>query len=477
MVAAAAGLVIVVAACSSSNNGSSGTTTSAATSAAGTSSAAATTSAAASDTGSASATASASDTGSAATSAASSGGTATFSDPSSGVSTTQINFGLIYDQTGPTATTQVPFGDGIISAIKAVNAKGGILGRQINLIACDEKYAVAPAVACLKNMFTQQPVVGLSGLNNSSFQAAGVPLVQAAKVPVIGPESTSKDIVNPFPGWVWATECTYPNQADVAVAYAIKKLGTKNFTAVGLGGNVASADAYLGQVKERVEKAGGTYKETVHYDYTATNMDQQAQQIAADKPDVIFTHGGTGQNVLAFKSLEKYGVTNTLVIGIFAQETDPVAAASTAIGKNYYAVNCFSNAKLTDIAGVPDMVAAAKAAGYGPDIYNSSDFTNGYVNGLLIIHALTLAGDHLTRESLNAVMPTIQNFDTQGLSPNITFGADNSVGITSVRPYHFNYTTNVWEPDGNYEDYAKCNSNEYVTGNIDAWSPDCITSS
>ena len=73
----------------------------------------------------------------------------------------------------------------------------------------------------------------------------GLPLVQQAKIPVIGPESTSEEIVNPFPGWVWATECTYPNQADVAVAYAIKKLGTTDFTAVGLGGNVASADAYL----------------------------------------------------------------------------------------------------------------------------------------------------------------------------------------------------------------------------------------
>src|SRR5690606_5994808 len=110
---------------------------------------------------------------------------------------------------------------------------------------------VAPAIACLKEMIDTNPVIGLTGLNNSSFQAAGLPLVQEGKVPVIGPQSTSKEIVNPFPGWVWATECSYPNQADVAVAYAAKILGTTSFTAVGLGGNVASADAYLGQVKAR----------------------------------------------------------------------------------------------------------------------------------------------------------------------------------------------------------------------------------
>jgi branched-chain amino acid transport system substrate-binding protein len=412
--------------------------------------------------------------------ASSSGGSssaakATFSDAASGVTATSINYGIIADQTGATAATQVPFTDGILSAFKAVNDKGGVLGRKINATVCDEKYQVAPAVACLKDMTDTNPVLAMTGLNNSSFQAAGLPLVQAAKLPVIGPESTSQGIVNPFPQYVWATECTYPNQADVAVAWAVKKLGTTNFTAVGLGGNVASADAYLNQVKARVVKAGGNYLETVHYEYGAPNLDQQAQEIAAKKPMVIFTHGGTAQNVPAVKSLEKFGVTNTLVIAIFAQETDPIALASPAVGKNYYAINCFQNAKNSTIKGVPAMIAAAKAAGYADTIYNSSDFTNGYVNGLLAIEAITKAGDKLTRDSLNAVMPTIKDFDTQGLSPNITFGPTNSVGITSVAPFKFNYTTSTWEIQGTFADYQKCNSNEFANGNIDKFDPKCIS--
>jgi branched-chain amino acid transport system substrate-binding protein len=401
--------------------------------------------------------------------------TATFSDPTSGVTTSSINYGLINDQTGPTAATQVPFGDGFLSAIKAVNDKGGILGRKINVDQCDEKYAVAPAVACLKDMISTTPVVGVTGLNNSSFQAAGLPLVQAAKLPVIGPESTSVGIVNPFPKYVWATECDYPNQADVAVAWAAKQLGTTNFTAVGLGGNVASADAYLNQVKARVQKIGANYLETVHYEYGAPNLDQQAQEIANKKPQVIFTHGGTAQNVPAFKSLEKYGVTSTLVIGIFAQETDPIALASPAVGKNYYAVNCYQNGKNTSVPGVPAMVAAGKAAGYSADIYNDSDFTNGYVNGLLVIQAITKAGDKLTRESLNDVMPTITNFSTGGLSPNISFSPTNSLGVNSVAPFKYNYTTGVWEQQGSFDSFAKCNSYEYQNGNIDKFDAKCVS--
>lgn len=402
-------------------------------------------------------------------------GTNTFSDPASGVTTTTINYGLIYDQTGPTAATQVPFGNGFLAAIKAANDKGGVHGRKINVIECDEKYQVAPAIACLKEMIDTNPVIGLTGLNNSSFQAAGLPLVQEGKVPVIGPQSTSKEIVNPFPGWVWATECSYPNQADVAVAYAAKILGTTSFTAVGLGGNVASADAYLGQVKARLDKIGARYLETVHYEYGAPNMDQQAQAIANLKPQIIFTHGGTAQNVTAFKSFEKFGITSTPIIGIFAQQTDAVALASEAVGKNYAAVNCYMNAKMTDVPGVPAMIEAAKAAGYSEDVYNSSDFTNGYVNGLLVVEALTRAGSEPTRQALNDVMPTIQNFDTGGLSPKITFGPNNSVGVTSVVPFKFNYTTNAWEAQGTFEQYENCNSKEFENGNIDAFDVNCIS--
>jgi len=205
-------------------------------------------------------------------------------------------------------------------------------------------------------------------------------------------------------------------------------------------------------------------------------MDQQAQEIAAKKPMVIFTHGGTAQNVTAFKSLEKFGVTNTLVIGIFAQETAAIAQASPAVGKNYYAVNCWQSGNASGVPGTAAMVAAAQASGYAATVYNDADFTNGYVNGLLAIEAITKAGDKLTRASLNAAIPTIQNFSTGGLSPNVTFGPTNSVGVQSAAPFKYNYTTGVWEIQGSFDDYTPCNSQEFQNGNIDKFSATCIKS-
>lgn len=394
------------------------------------------------------------------------------SKPTEGVKADSVDYGLIYDQTGPTAATQVPFGSGLKAAIKA---GGDVNGRKVNIVECDEKYQVAPAVACLRQMINQTPVVGFTGLNNSSFQAAGVPITVQAKLPSIGAESTSKSLISPYNGYTYALECTYPNQADVAVAFAMKKLGRKDIKTLTLAGNVASGTGYADLVKARVEKAGGTYLKTVTFEYGSPNVDQQAQEIASLKPDVIFTHGGTAQNVIAFKSFEKFGVTSTPVIGIFAQMTQPIVTASTAVGKNYYAVNCYTSATQSEVPGVAKMVTDAKAAGYAADVYNSTDFTNGYVVGLVVLEALKRAGKDLSRQGLADAVAKLTNFDTNGLSPTITFGENNALGVQAVRPYAWDYAASAWKAQGEYADYAKCYSAEYTSGNIDKWSPDCIS--
>lgn len=402
-------------------------------------------------------------------------GGSSFADPSQGVSPTSVDFGLIYDQTGATASTQVPFASGIMTAFEQANESGGVNGRTINPVECDEKYEVAAGVACLKAMIDQTPVVGVSGLNNGSFQVAAVELVKNARIPVIGPQSTSEPIVNPFPGYIWATMCPYPSQADVSVAFAARELlGKDDFRAVGLGGNVASGDSYLNQIAERVEKMGATYVETIKYDMAAPNLDQQAQRISTIDPDVIFMHGGASQGVTALKSLAKFGVTDTPTLAIFGLLADQVPLAAPNVGDDFYVMHCFSNAKLSDIPGVPKMIEAAKAAGYGEEIYNTTDFANGYVNGLVIVEALKRAGDELTRESLNEAVSALENFDTQGLSPFVSFSSDDSVGIDSVRPYKFDFENRLWQPVGDFEDYEDCIAHEFVEGNIEAWSPDCI---
>ena len=224
----------------------------------------------------------------------SSGGeeTATFESPQEGVFTDRVDVGVIYDQTGATASTQTVFFAGVESYVNSVNEDGGVNGRQINLLQEDEKYDVPTAVAAYNKLVNQTPTVAIMGLNNSSFQGAVIEDVAQDEIPIVGAESTTKAALNPFNPWFFALQCTYTDQADVAVAYLINKTGIENPTAVALYGDVASGQEWSGLIEERITAAGGEFMGGISITYGSTEADAQAQEIASLDPDMIFLHGG-----------------------------------------------------------------------------------------------------------------------------------------------------------------------------------------
>ena len=110
---------------------------------------------------------------------------------------------------------------------------------------------------------------------------------------------------------------------------------------------------------------------------------------------MIFLHGGVSIGVPALTSLEKFGVTDTPIAGIFALESAAVAEASEPVGANFSAINCYSSAEQPDVPGAEQMIADAEANGVDPEIYNATDFTNGYVSAMVLVEGIRQAGDEL----------------------------------------------------------------------------------
>jgi branched-chain amino acid transport system substrate-binding protein len=401
--------------------------------------------------------------------------TASFEQPDQGVFRDRVDVGVIYDQTGPGSSTQTVFFAGIETYINALNEDGGVNGRQINLLTEDEKYDVPTAVAAYHKLVDQTPTVAILGLNSSSFQGAVIGDVAEDEIPIVGAESTIKEAINPFNPWFFALQCTYADQADTAVAYLINKTGIEQPTAVALVGDVASGHEWSALIQERVEAAGGEFLDGISITFGSTEADAQAQQIANLDPDMIFMHGGTSIGIPAFASLEKFGVTDTPIAGIWGLQSVPVAESSEAVGSNFSAINCYSAANQSGVTGADQLVADAEANGIEPEVYNATEFANGYVTGMVLVEGMRRAGDELTRASLAEALETIEDFDTGGLSPNITFGPDDRVGVGAVRPYEFDYEGGLYLPIGAYEDFEDCITNEYVTESIDSWDPSCAS--
>src|SRR4051794_28773284 len=115
------------------------------------------------------------------------------SNPKEGVKANQIDYGMVYDQTGPSNVSQTPWAHGFMTQIKKANDAGGINGRKINLLTVDEKSEVPTGVAAYKKLSTQTPVLGISGYGSSSVQEAVLPMIEKDNMPLVGPQSITKE--------------------------------------------------------------------------------------------------------------------------------------------------------------------------------------------------------------------------------------------------------------------------------------------
>jgi ABC-type branched-subunit amino acid transport system substrate-binding protein len=379
-----------------------------------------------------------------------------------GVTAKDVKIGLIADLTGPTAAVQVPFTEGIKTQVEAANAAGGVNGRKITLLSEDEKYDVPTGLAAYKKLVSQTPALGIIGLNNSSLQVAAIKQVEQNKVPVFGAEATTKQAINPFNPYFFAMQCSYADQADVAVPYMAQKTGAAKPKVATLALDVESGYEWGDLIKARVQKLGGTYLGHTAVPPTATEADAQIQKIAKQKPDFIALHGSSNTATIVLKAMQKFDV-KIPVIGIFATG-GPAAYASVppAVGNLFETVNCYTPSSIK-AAGSQEMLDRAKQFGFEKSA-GTTDFVNGYVVGQVLVDALKAAGKNPTRESFKKGLESLTDLDTGGLSENVTFGPNDHVGIQTVRPYAYDYATKTYKAVGEYADYKDDISNEYLGG-------------
>jgi branched-chain amino acid transport system substrate-binding protein len=375
-----------------------------------------------------------------------------------------VTLGVIADQTGPTAATQVPFLHGIQAAVNAANKSGGAGGRQIKLETCDEKYNVQNGLACYTKLVKQDKVAGLVGsLNDSDVQLALINKITADKVPVIGAESTNQQAIDPLNPYFFAMECAYTDQADVAVSYMNKLTGKSAPKVAAMTLSVSSGIEWSKLIKARVEKAGGTMVGAYPIPPTSTNADAVVQKIAGAKPDWITVHGGPNISEILLKSMQKFGV-KIPVVGIFATGGHlPFESVSPTYAKLFYYVNCYTPADVGG-AGVQKMLADAKASGFAKEAGTNDPFTNGYVVGLATVAGVknVPSGKDVDGQALMEAMQKVQNLDTQDLSPPVTFGPKLRVGVLGVRPYTWDAAAKKIKAVGNYADYTSALSGEWL---------------
>ena len=216
-----------------------------------------------------------------------------------------------------------------------INAKGGILGRQIELIPYDTKTRNEDAVNAVRRMIESDKVCAIVGANSSGINIATAPIVAKGKTPQISTVGTNplvtvdnKGKVRPYSFRICFTD---PYQGTLAADLAFKDLGLKKAAILY---NVGSdyAQGLREFFVKSYEKLGG--KIVADEGFRETDVDFRAQltKIKNSGADLLFLPGMGKDMALAIKQAQELGLKAVSYTHLAPLESAFTIAATANIG-------------------------------------------------------------------------------------------------------------------------------------------------
>ncbi len=217
-----------------------------------------------------------------------------------------IRVGEFASLTGGTATFGQSVHQGDVLAINEINAAGGVLGKQIDLMTEDDQSKTEDAVASVQKLVNSDRVVAVLGEVASSRSMAGAPICQSAHVPMITPASTNEDVTKKG-DYIFRICFTDPFQGQTMARFAMNSLGKKRaaiLTDVKQDYSVGLDDAF----KNTFNFNGGTIVSEQSYSSGDKDFHAALTSIKGANPEVIFVPGYYTEVALIVRQARELGI-------------------------------------------------------------------------------------------------------------------------------------------------------------------------
>jgi branched-chain amino acid transport system substrate-binding protein len=195
-----------------------------------------------------------------------------------------IKVGLIADLTGPLAVVGMANANVARMVLGDLNARGGLLGRHLELVLEDGATDDATAEAKARKLVEEDAVdVVFGGIYSSTRQAIKGPVVVEGKTLYIYPEQYEGQESDPL---IFCTGPVPAQQVDPLIPWLMRETGAKTFY-------LPSAD-YIwphvlnARVREVVEANGGSIVGEEYFPLDHTDYAETVERIAASGADVVF---------------------------------------------------------------------------------------------------------------------------------------------------------------------------------------------
>ena len=227
-----------------------------------------------------------------------------------------IKIGAIYNLTGGMASLDVPASNGAKLAAKEINAAGGVLGRELELVMYDGKTDAATIGNAATQLVESDKAVIMIGFTDSDMTLAAAPIAAKAGIVFLTSGATSPRLPEQVPGYLYMA-CFGDNvQAAAGAEFAYNTLKARSsYLLIDKGMEYTLG---LGKYfKERFIELGG---KIVMEDTHQTGDTDYSAQITKLKrmttlPDILFISAGPDEVGVIVKQFRESGIEKPIFGG------------------------------------------------------------------------------------------------------------------------------------------------------------------
>ena len=285
-------------------------------------------------------------------------------------------------------------------AAAEINAKGGILGKQVELAVADDGSGADGAVKAYNSLIFQQHVNTIITMETSAARNAGLPVVARGKTPFIYTSYYEGRSCSPYlfvDAWV-------PDQQVASIVdYFMKEKGAKTFFLA--GSDYAFGRGMLEFTRKYITAHGGKLLDEEYLPMDASDWTPVLSKLRADHPDALITStAGGAPNVTLTKQLRASG-QQVLFGNLGVDEGTAKAIGADATGvyiSQSYLTSIDSPQNQAFIAGLQKM--------FGSDMKTPNDLSEPEYDGIYLYKAAAEKAGSLDEAKILRALPTV-SFD------------------------------------------------------------------
>jgi len=300
-----------------------------------------------------------------------------------------LKLGLVAAMSGQSAKSGEAIVRGLSVAIDEINAKGGVLGKQVELIVRDDESNPAKGVVAARELVQREKVVGLFGGLDTPVSMAIVPFANQAKVPFMGVWAAGTPITRngAAENYVFRVSAVDVLVDKALLAYAIKKYNAKKPGMILI--NNSWGESNEAGLKAALAEKNMNYVGIEKFQDADVDVVPQLTRLKEAGADVLFMVANVAPSSQVVKSLDRMGWDVPIVShwgpagGRFSELAGPSGAKVHFIQTYSFAGN---------LSPKGEAVLAALKKKY-PEIKTLADVTPavGIANAYDAMHLMTLA--------------------------------------------------------------------------------------